>query len=289
MYDFLSSCLWFLTCYELYKILKNRLVPAFKYPNPFLGVWMSTFIKNRKKKKKHRNEQEMYLILWIKNIHILWESVGIHAGQVMDEDILFSFAWLKYRASCGTQLFCLGSCEMKWKSDWFSSPRVLLSPVTVDVFERMRLTPTQCCHWHLRVFDCTWDETMSQAESEKNNCSRVPEKNACTQKCSHVSVRHKNGAGKCCQGNDTDLWGQGGFVSKWMFAIVAYSVTLFSCHDSSDVPAVPVCYTFCLQYCFELRFLGWADEAWRYIDIVCLKQKVMPVLTDISPILTLGV
>lgn len=41
---------------------------------------------------------------------------------------------------------------------------------------------------------------MSQAENEKNNCSRIPGKNACTQKFSHVGVSHKMVLGSVAKG-----------------------------------------------------------------------------------------
>lgn len=50
------------------------------------------------------------------------------------------------------------------------------------------------------VLLCTRDETMSQAEFEKNNCTLLPGKNACTQKCSHVGVSHKTLLGGVAKG-----------------------------------------------------------------------------------------
>lgn len=50
------------------------------------------------------------------------------------------------------------------------------------------------------VLLCTRDETMSQAECEKNNCTRGPGKNACSQKCSPVGVSHKTVVGSVAKG-----------------------------------------------------------------------------------------
>lgn len=69
---------------------------------------------------------------------------------------------------------------------------------------------------------------MSQAESEKNNCSRVPGEIAYTQKFSHVGVSHKMVLGIVAKGTVLICETKGGFVSKWMLAIPAYSGTLFS-------------------------------------------------------------
>lgn len=145
------------------------------------------------------------------------------------------------------------------------------------------------------VWLCTWDETMSQVECEKNNCFRVPGKNACTQKSSHVGVSHKRVLGSVAKGTIL-IWDQGGFVSKWMFANPAYSGTLFSCHDSAvemfllaqlfafswrdtlhgcRFKQLPCNKTFCLQRLFIMSF--WSEifglGAWKPVVILTLYVK----------------